>query len=260
MHVFRRQPVRTARRSLGEVAADLRCTNDWTWARDNYKATVVAISREYGLDSHLEVGGGRTTLFTPEEAAAHRLDVTINNLCPHELSLAPDRFAKLCCDIASPRTMALIRPERFDFVHSRMVMQHVRDVSQMWRNMHAMLADGGIALALYPTPWAATLAAKGVLPRRLSAALFARLGSDRHGASHDARLPPVYDRCSGDEARIAPLLRDIGFREVLVLPFYDDRASWTSPALRRIESAFKRTARERDWRRFTSFALTVAVK
>jgi SAM-dependent methyltransferase len=260
MHVSRRRPLRTARRPLSEIAADLDYTSDWNWAWDNYKATIVALARDYGLDRHLEVGGGRDTLFTPEEAAAHRFDITVNDVSPHELALAPDGFGKVCCDIASPRTMSLIRPEQFDFVYSRMVMEHVRDVPLMWRNMHSMLSDGGVALAFYPTLFAPPFAINHVVPERLSSAILEKIFPDRHSEGDNPKFPAFYDHCYGDEAKIAPMLKDIGFREVLVLPFYGYSYFWKIPALKQLDAAFTRTARERDWRLFTSFAYTIAVK
>lgn len=260
VHVSRALPSHTASRSLRETAADLAYDSDWNWAWENYKATVVALGREYGLRRHLEVGGGRDTLFTPEEAEAAGFAVTVNDLSPHELSLAPERFEKLCCDIASPKAMAAVRPGRFDFAYSRMVMEHVRDVPQMWRNLHAMLAEGGVALAFYPTLFAPPFALNRVVPERLSSAVLQTLFPDRHAEGDNPKFPAFYDHCYGDEAKVAPMLREIGFREVLVLPFWGYSYFWKVPGLRQVDAAFTRAARARDWRLVTSFAYLIARK
>ena len=64
----------------------------------------------------------------------------------------------------------------------------------------------------------------------------------------------------GSEAVIVPLLKEIGFREIVVLPFYGYSYFHKLPGLRQIDDAFTRLARSRDWRTFTSFAFVIARK
>ncbi len=232
---------------------------DWHWSWANYKAMILAMAQEYGLRDHLEIGGGRDPLFTTAELAEHDFHVTINDIAQAELDLAPPAFAKLCCDIAAPTTVETVGRERFDFAYCRMVMEHIPDVPQMWRNMHAVLTPGGAALSFFPTLFAPPFALNQLMPETLSRAVLHRLFPDRRDHGDNPKFPAHYDRCRGDEA-LVPLLEEIGFREVVVLPFYGYSYFWKIPGLKQLDSAFTRIAQARDWRLFTSFAFVIARK
>lgn len=248
------------RRPLAAIVADLGYSPDWNWSWNSYKAAVIRLSEEYGLSRHLEIGGGRDTLFTPEEADGLGLAVTVNDISEAELALAPAAFAKLCCDVAAPDTMATIARGAYDFVYSRMVMEHVRDARQLWRNQYDMLAPGGVALAFVPTLYAPAFALNRLVPETVSSAIVRRLFPDRHPAGDNPKFPAHYDLCFGDAAKVSPVLKEIGFREVLVLPFFGYSYFWNIPGLKQVDAAFTRFVRARDWRTFTSFAYILAVK
>lgn len=248
------------RPSLATLARDLGYSPDWNWAWESYRATILALSQRYGLTRHLEVGGGRDTLFTPDEARALGLDVTVNDISASELARAPAAFGRICCDVAAPDTMRHVRPGAYDLVYSRMVMEHVRDARQLWANQHAMLAPGGVALAFVPTLYAPAFALNRLVPETLSSAIVRRLFPDRHQEGDNPKFPAFYDLCYGDPAKVAPVLEGIGFREVLVLPFYGYSYFWKIPGLKQLDAAFTRVVRARDLRVFTSFAYIVAVK
>lgn len=248
------------RRPLSDIVADLGCTPDWNWSWESYKPLVVKLARDWALTRHLEIGGGRDTLFTPEEAWALGLSVTVNDISAAELALAPAEFAKVCCDVASPDTMRTVAPGIYDFVYSRMVMEHVRDARQLWANQHAMLAPGGVALAFIPTLYAPPFALNRLVPEAVSSAIVKRLFPDRHADGDNPKFPAHYDHCFGDEAKVAPMLRAVGFRHSLVLPFYGYSYFWKIPVLKQLDAAFTRFVRARDMRLFTSFAYILAVK
>lgn len=242
------------------VADGLGYTSDWNWSWESYKPMVLALAEAYGLRRHLEIGGGRDPLFTAEEVAAHGLAVTLNDIAQRELDRAPPGFATLCCDIAGPDTVATIGRERFDFAYCRMVMEHVPDVARMWRNVHDILAPGGVAFSFFPTLFAPPFVANELMPERLSRAILHALFPDRRDDGDNPKFPAHYDRCRGSEAALVPLLTGIGFREVVVLPFYGYSYFWKIPGLRQVDAAFTRLARARDWRTFTSFAYVIARK
>ena len=253
-------PGSASRRPLAQIVADLGYSPDWNWSWENYRETIVKLSRDYSLTRHFEVGGGRDTLFTPDEARALGLSVTVNDISASELALAPADFAKVCCDVAVPDTMRTVAAGAYDLVYSRMVMEHIRDARQLWANQYAMLAPGGVALAFIPTLYAPAFALNRLVPERLSSAIVSRLFPDRHQEGDNPKFPAFYDHCFGDEAKLAPMLSEIGFREHLVLPFYGYSYFWKIPGLKQIDAAFTRLSRARDWRSVTSFAYILAVK
>ena len=148
----------------------------------------------------------------------------------------------------------------FDFVYSRMVMEHVRDARQLWENQYAMLADGGVALAFFPTLYAPAFALNRMIPESVSSAIVRNLFPDRTEDGENPKFPAFYDQCYGSEARLRPLLEEIGFRNVVVLPFYGYSYFHKLPGLKQVDAAFTRFVRQRDWRTFTSFAYIIAEK
>jgi hypothetical protein len=82
--------------------------SDTPWAWDHYKSSIVALSQEYGLTRHMEIGGGRDPLFTPEEAAAHGFDMVINDISPVELKPIADRYRTACFDVAGDQSTSPI--------------------------------------------------------------------------------------------------------------------------------------------------------
>ena len=256
------QPIRplVAPRDIGRVARDLGYSPDWNWSWENYKTMIVALTNEYDLRNHLEIGGGRDPVFDARELDEHHIKVTINDISQKELDLAPAEFSKSCCDIASPGTLAAIGTDRFDFAYCRMVMEHVPDVAQMWRNIHGLLTPGGAALSFFPTLFAPPFVANQLMPEALSRSVLHTLFPDRHDEGDNPKFPAHYNYCRGSETAIVPLLRDIGFSEVVVLPFYGYSYFHKLPGLRQVDAAFTRLARARDWRTFTSFAFVIARK
>jgi len=252
--------VDAARPPVRRIVDDLGYTNDWHWSWASYKAAVAALSRTYGLRRHLEIGGGRDALFTPDEAAELGARITVNDISAHELSLAPAAFEKLCCDIASDEALRAAAPGSFDLLYSRMVMEHVADVPAMWRNSYELLAPGGVALAFFPTLHAPPFVVNRLVPERLSSAVLKRLFPDRADDGDNPKFPALYDHCYGDERTLPDLLKGIGFREAIVLPFYGYSYFWKIPGLKQVDAAFTRLAAARDWRTFTSFAYAIGVK
>lgn len=248
------------RRPLAAIVSELGYSPDWNWSWESYKSLIVRLSQEYGLTRHFEVGGGRDPLFAPDEARALGLSVTLNDISADELARAPAEFPKVCCDVAAPDTMRHVASGAYDFAYSRMVMEHVRDARQLWRNQYDMLAPGGAALAFIPTLYAPAFAANRLVPERLSSAIVHRLFPDRHDEGDNPKFPAFYDLCRGDDRKVAPVLQEIGFRDVMVLPFYGYSYFWKVPLLKQVDAAFTRIVRARDWRTFTSFAYILAVK
>ena len=56
------------------------------------------------------------------------------------------------------------------------------------------------------------------------------------------------------------MLRDTGFSEVAVLPFWGYSYFWKFPILKQIDAAFTRLAQERGWRSVSSFAYVIVRK
>jgi hypothetical protein len=136
----------------------------------------------------------------------------------------------------------------------------VPDVAQMWRNTHALLREGGVALAFFPTLYAPAFWLNSLLPERLSRSVLLRFFPNRQAEGDNPKFPALYDHCFSAEDRLGPLLRGIGFREVTIFPFYGYSYFDGIWGLRQLDHAFTRLCARRDWRTFSSYAYVVAVK
>ncbi|WP_296714112.1 class I SAM-dependent methyltransferase [Rhodoblastus sp.] len=245
---------------IRKIVADLGYPSHWNWCWENYKPTVIELSRARGLRRHLEIGAGRDPLFQPGEAAQLGLDITLNDISAHELSLAPSGYGKVVCDIASPQAPDILGRDKYDLVYCRMVMEHVPNVAAMWRNINAILAPGGVALAFFPTLYAAPYVLNSLMPEKLSRFLLETIFPERKQDGGDPKFPAYYNYCFSSEARMMPMLRQAGFSEAVILPFWGYAYFSKFPGVKQVDAAFNRLAERRDWRSVSSFAYVIATK
>lgn len=242
------------------IVDELGYAGEFRWAFAKYKATIVELSRSRSLHRHLEIGGGRDPLFLPDEIASYGFEVTLNDISAHELSLAPDGYRKIECDITSNDAPSILGEGRYDIVYCRMVMEHIPDVEKMWKNIHAVLAPGGIVLSFFPTLYAPPFVLNRMMPEKLSRLLLETIFPDRKPDGDDPKFPVFYDRCYSDEKKIAPMLEEVGFSDITVLPFWGYAYFYKLPGIKQIDAAFTRLARQRNWRTVSSFAYVIAKK
>ena len=249
----------TPLRRLGYDSSDL-----WAWS--NYKPTVlgfVEALRQAGRHDGtgrvrlLEIGGGRGPQLTPDEANRLGVDLTVNDIDARELSLAPKGFATACFDIAGDVDPSL--HNKFDLVFSRMVFEHVKGAPHAWRNIAALLAPGGVALAYHPTLYSPPFIINWLTPEAFSARLLRAFFPGRHDGGYP-KFPARYEMCVADPNYVAPKLRACGFSEVLVAPFFGHGYLRSLPILREMEGALHVLAERRDWRGLSSYAFTLVRK
>lgn len=246
--------------SMRAVLTERGYPSDWTWAWDQYKPVILALSDRLGLRRHFEVGGGRDCLFSEAETVAHDIEMTVNDISPRELALAPAYARKVLCDIAAPDAPETIGREAYDLVYCRMVMEHVQDVGRMWRNIGAILAPGGVALSFFPTLYAPPFAINRVIPEAVSRLILHTVFPHRRDDGDNPKFPAYYDLCRSNPKVLGPVLAEAGFSHVEILPFWGYSYFDKFPGLRQADAAFNRFARARDWRLFSSFAYVLAVK
>jgi 2-polyprenyl-3-methyl-5-hydroxy-6-metoxy-1,4-benzoquinol methylase len=233
------------------------------WAWDNYRSTVLALTqacfsagrRHQGGVRLLEIGGGRGPLLTPAEAAAAGIELTVNDIDAHELSLAPAEFNKAQFDIAGEIDPAW--EQRFDLIISRMVMEHVRNAPRAWANKRALLAPGGVAFAFHPTLYAPPFVINLLLPESVAAPVLRVFFPNRHEGDYP-KFPPRYEMCFSDPAKVEPILTQCGFSQILIAPFWRHGYFRSIPLLREADAALQDLAEAHDWRALTTYAYTLA--
>ena len=237
------------------------CSEGWAW--DNYRPTVLAMAQacrqsgrhNQGLVRVLEIGGGRGPLLTPAEATAAGIELTVNDIDARELSLAPAAFNKAQFDIAGA-----IDPSwegRFDLIISRMVFEHVRNAPRAWANMRNLLAPGGVAMAFHPTLYAPPFIINWLLPESLTARVLRFFFPVRHDGDYP-KFPARYEMCFSDPSKVAPILTECGYSQILIAPFWRHGYFRHIPLLREADAALQHLAEKNDWRALSTYAYTLA--
>ncbi len=86
-----------------------------------------------------------------------------------------------------------------------------------------------------------------------------KIDSDRT-AERVPKFPAYYDLCRANAKAVAPKLAEIGFREVVVTPFFGTPYFPVVPVLKHVARAFDRTVEALDARNFASYAYNIARK
>lgn len=230
------------------------------WAWDHYEETVIALAQDFGLRRVCEIGGGRDPCFSPDEARAQGFDLIVNDIDPGELALTPAGLETVCFDITGDLSKTAAEPGSFDLMISRMVFEHLGDVQQAWRNIHTLLAPGGVALAFFPTLWAPVFALNHVLPEKASRAIVHALFPSRRDGGGDPKFPAIYDWCRGNPATLTPMLNEAGFRDVHVQPFWGHGYFDRMPGLKQADHAFNWLAAKTGMTFVTTYAYVMVRK
>ncbi len=154
--------------------------------------------------------------------------------------------------------MAHLR-DSFDLAFSRMVFEHVADGQRAWSNLYQLLAPGGVALAFVPTLYAFPFVVNKLLPDDVAAKIVKLLYPNRTD-DEDPVFPARYSWTYASERKMTPMLKAIGYREVVILPFYGHGYFERVPVLREIHAQFTALARKHDWRTVASYAYIAARK
>ncbi len=230
------------------------------WAWDHYEDTIVALSREFGLRRVCEIGGGRDPAFSADEAARNGFDLIVNDIDPGELALTPAGLETACFDITGDLSTAEVQPGSYDLMISRMVFEHLHDVRSAWRNIHTLLAPGGVALAFFPTLWAPVFALNHILPETASRAIVHALFPARRDGGGDPKFPAIYDWCRGNPKTLTPMLNAAGFEDIHVQPFWGHGYFERMPGLKQADHAFNWLAARTGTTFVTTYAFVMVRK
>lgn len=255
--------IRPAAPPARSIAAYFRGVSpDWhsQWAWDHYEPTILGLSRQLGLRRVCEIGGGRDPLFTMEQAAAAGLEFTVNDIDAGELALTPPGLRTACFDIAGDLSEPGARRGSYDMMVSRMVFEHIAGVERAWRNIHMLLAPGGVALAFFPTLWAPVFAMNHLLPEAASRRIVHALFPARREGGDDPKFPALYDWCRGDPELLVPMLNRAGFSDIHIQRFWGHGYFERMPGLREVDHAFNALAARIGWNLVTTYAYVVVRK
>lgn len=219
-------------------------------SRQEFAALIQSIIVSRGYREVCEIGGGRWPTIPVETVKRLGISYTVLDRCPFQLAAANDAYRKVHARIED-----LSGKNRFDFMFSRMVFEHVRDGEAAYRRVHALLERGGACVNYHPTLFAAPFVLNRLLPERAAHALLAYFRHDRSSS----KFPAYYSLCRATQA-VEDRLRAVGFRHVAIVPLWGHAYYRAVPPLHALEERVAQLCRERDWRWWASYALTVALK
>jgi SAM-dependent methyltransferase len=244
-------------RSGGELSAflaSLEIDQQYRWAYDNFEHIVAGLIREFGFKDVCELGGGRRPFLSRERITELNLDYVVNDIDASELSRAPYELAKACFDL-SAITLPAEFHERFDFVFSHMLMEHVSDGRMAYRNIFRMLRDKGVFFNLHPVLYSPAMVLNWIMPEKITEP-FLRLLQPHRGSR---KFPAHYSYCvvSG---KTKQMLHEVGFREVFLLPFYGHDYLRRVPMLQSVDDALSGFARRRGLNLLATLCFTIGRK
>ncbi|SFJ61620.1 Methyltransferase domain-containing protein [Bosea sp. OK403] len=248
-------PANQLRALVGEDQIVRRSENSWTALKPTLRRIIEAMPAR----TVLEIGGGRHPFFSVGEARELGFKLTVNDLDARELQHAPGEFDRLVLDITADLGKLAVQPGPFDLIFSRMVFEHVSDARKAWSNVYQMLGSGGVGFAFVPTLYSPPFVINRLIPEALASRVLRLIDSTRN-PDEIPKFPAFYDACRASEEALAPMLHEIGFRDVCVVPFFGTPYFPAIPVLRHLAKAFDRLIERRDWRMFASYAYITARK
>lgn len=194
--------------------------NESEWAWCNAVASIEKAILRSGAKRILEVGAGANPTFKKEFLDQHGLEYTALDILQSELDKAPDCYHKVVADICAKQ---LDIGQKFDFVFSRMLAEHVPDGETFHRNVFHLLAPGGVAFHFFPTMWAPPFVLNRILPEKITEAVLLTIQPERAREGKQGKFPAYYSWCRGPVPSQIARLEAIGYRIESYAAFFGHR-------------------------------------
>ncbi len=239
------------RHSLHSKIASL--DNTSSEAFKNYKSIVIEQSKGKTV---LEIGAGRQPLFSPEELVQYEINYVGNDISQVELDAMPLAVPKYVFDASKDVPADCL--DRFDFIFSKMVQEHIEGTPRYYQNLAKMLKHGGVALNFHPVLYAFPFVINRLMPERLSDPLLYALRTDRT-RMRNPKFPALYDHCVISR-KVRDNLKGQDFSEVVQIPFYGHGYYKSLPMIRNIHRRITDFIRSKGVTVMASFCYTLAIK
>lgn len=235
--------------NIMSLVKDNRSENAWS----SYKNIVMEFSKGKSV---LEIGAGRRPIFTAEEIEENNIKYVANDIMADELSRIPFPVEKAVFDVSGEVPEEFTN--KFDFVFSKMVQEHVRDGRKFYTNIYKILNKSGMSLNFYPTMFHPVFVVNYLLPDSLSAAILRAYYPHRND-QEIPKFPAYYHFCRSTKGQ-AERIRECGFREAYIIPFYGQGYLKTIPILSAVSRAADNWFMKENMIIFSAFAYSVSRK
>ena len=183
------------------------------WQR--HTETLRRLVEDYRPKTVCEIGGGANPALPLPFVEERGIDYTILDISPAELDKAPAGYRKVAADICGDE---LPPTERFDFMFSKMLAEHVRSGRAFHQNVFRLLAPGGLAFHFFPTLYAPAFISNRLLPENVSSVAL-RAFAPRDEYQH-AKFPARYSWCRGPTSMQLARLEGLGYEVVSYRGFF----------------------------------------
>jgi len=237
---------------LGEIASLVKDNKSET-AFASYKDVILAFSKGKSV---LEIGAGRRPIFTAEEIEANDISYVANDIIKSELDLIPFHVEKAVFDIVGDIPQDFLG--KFDFVFSKMVQEHVSSGEKYYKNIYKILSNDAVSLNFFPTLFHPFFTINYILPDKVSSIILRAINPYRnnHGIP---KFPAYYQFCRSTDRQVERL-KECGFREVYIIPFYGQHYLKEVPLLSSAADYMDNWFRSKNLKVFSSFAYSIVKK
>ncbi len=166
--------------------------SDYAW--DNYEVFLINLIKKYKSKSIVEIGGGANPALSIENIEKLNVSYTVLDISAEELSKSKKGYHKYVADISDP---SLKISQKYDFIFTKMLAEHIRDGEVFHENVLKLLNDGGIAFHFFPTLYAPPFLVNWMLPEKLARRLLYILQPGREKSGKHAKFPAYYSFCKG---------------------------------------------------------------
>src|SRR6185437_13504136 len=150
-----------------------------------------------GAASVADIGGGANPLLTRDFVNRRVLRYTVIDISQSELDKAPNYCRKVRADLSAPSHdfLSAVGGDRFDFVFSIMLFEHIRTPAIAHKNIASITKPGGIAIHLYASACNIPLVCNRIFPESLTLAALKLVQPHRDFSGHQAKFPAYYKMC-----------------------------------------------------------------
>jgi len=239
-----------------EILAEHRLS---AWAWGHYKDVLADLLRIRNAKRIMEIGAGRSPLFDRAEIEFSEAEYIINDVQPSELARAPGDVARVCFDIASTSATEIdTLANTVDLVFSKMVLEHVSDAQQAYKNIYKLLSPSGVCLNFHPVLFSLPFLMNYLAPVGPTEWLVGKFSPNR-SREGQPKFPARYDRCRISKS-VRSTLQLIGYRDVWQVPFWFHEYFKDIPGLHQCHLLFDKIAARANWTALASYCYTIAVK
>jgi 2-polyprenyl-3-methyl-5-hydroxy-6-metoxy-1,4-benzoquinol methylase len=161
--------------------------------RERFVKHIEGLVKDLNIKEICEVGGGAKPALSVDFIKSNNLKYTVLDISDTELAKAPNDYCKVKADIASP---SLSLNEKYDFIFSHMLAEHVKDGETFYKNISNLLRPNGLSFHVFPTLYSLPFIVNFILPESISRSILERLTLYRKNPK-SGKFPAHYSWCRG---------------------------------------------------------------